>query len=118
MKRQICRGASNLEEEIAGRAGPFVIGGGVDGEIERVEGDGDGLGCAGSDGDALPAGEFTEGLASMGREGDVDLGNLVAVLYPRVAEIEGHGLCVGVDLQVRVDEAGVGEGEAEGEEEL
>ena len=55
VERGIVGGGAGHHFVIAGEELPGVFGGVEDGEVERVEGQGDGLRFAGCEGDALPS---------------------------------------------------------------
>jgi hypothetical protein len=88
-----------------------------DGEVDRIEFEGDGLRFAGSESHAIPGDEaFEGGLAGCGGQNRVDLGDFSSRAIAAVAHGEGDLVLRG--LQIREFIRGVGESEAEGEEGL
>ncbi len=113
-------GVSDEEEPaeicvIAGSEYEGILRGVEDGEVERIELEGDGFRFTRSQGDAIPCNEAPEGgFACSGGQYCVDLGDLGSGAVAAVADGEGDFVLRG--LQAGEIKRGVGEAEAEREE--
>ena len=97
-ERRVRGGGADEEGVVAGSQGEGVTGGVEDGEVERVEGENDGLRFAGSEGDAIPCDEAPEGgfAGGSGQDG-IDLGNFSSGAAAAVFHREGDFVLRGVE---------------------